>query len=146
MRADREARKSPREIVSFGRLILALGGIMVAGYLLLIGYVFLRPVAEQYWYARAFEPVAWRAERGTPMWPMRLRMVDDLLERHSFIGVTRDSVERLLGPRDTVRGFEGWDMVYGLGPERNPLGIDHEWLAFKLGPDGRVTKYEIIHD
>ena len=126
-------------------MALTIAAGLVFGSLILLSMVFVRPVVEEYRNEQAFDRQGWLNERGTPMWPMRLRMVDDLLEKHSFTGVTRDSVERLLGPHDP-HPFVGWDMVYELGPERSPLGGDSEWLGFKLGPDGRVTSYQIVRD
>ena len=127
------------------RVVLSIAAGLVLFYVVLLSLVFVRPVVEQYRNQRAFDREGWLNERGTPMWPMRLRMVDDLLEKHSFTGVTRDSIERLLGPHD-AHPFAGWDVVYELGPERSPLGGDSEWLAFALGPDGRVTRYQILRD
>jgi hypothetical protein len=133
-------------LAQVARVALRIAAGLVAVYVFLLSMVFVPPVVEQYRHRQPFDRHGWLNERGTAKWPMRLRMVDDLLAKHSFTGVTRDSVERLLGPADSARAFGGFDMVYALGPERSPIGIDYEWLAFKLGPDGRVTRYEIITD
>lgn len=76
----------------------------------------------------------------------RLAMVDDLLARHPLRGLSRYSVERLLGPRDSTDYFREWDFVYWLGPERGLVRIDSEWLVLKLGLDGRVSDYKIVRD
>ena len=61
-------------------------------------------------------------------------------------GLSRDSVERLLGPRDSTDYFREWDLVYWLGPERGFLRIDSEWLVLNPGLDGRVKDYRIVGD
>jgi hypothetical protein len=126
-------------------LAFAAGAAFV--YVLVVGSLFLGPAIENYWHRREFEPVAWRRkERGNAMWPARLAMVDDLLARHPLRGLSRDSVEQLLGPRDSTDYFQEWDLVYWLGPERGFLRIDSEWLVLNLGLDGRVTDYRIVRD
>ena len=135
--------------INRGRVVrpLAFAGGAASVYVLGIGSLFLGPVIENYWHQREFEPVAWRDnERGDAMWPARLAMVDDLLARHPMRGLSRDSVERLLGPRDSTEYFREWDLVYWLGPERGLVRIDSEWLVLNLGLDGRVRDYQIVRD
>lgn len=126
-------------------LAFAAGAASV--YVLLVGSLLLGPGIADYWHRRTFEPAGWRRnERRDVLWPTRLTMVDDLLTRHSLRGMSRDSVERLLGPRDSTDYFRDWDLVYWLGPERGLIRIDSEWLVLKLGPDGRVSDYRIVRD
>jgi hypothetical protein len=116
-------------------------------YVLLVGSLLLGPGITNYWHRREFEAAAWRRnERRDALWPTRLAMVDDLLARHPLRGLTRDSVERLLGPRDSTEYFREWDLVYWLGPERGLIRIDSEWLVLKFGVDGRVSDYRIVRD
>jgi hypothetical protein len=126
-------------------LAFAVGAASVP--VLMIGSLVLGPDIADYWHRRAFEPAEWRrnARRDT-MWPTRLTMVDDLLTRHSLRGMSRDSVERLLGPRDSTAYFRDWDLVYWLGPERGSIRIDSEWLVLKLDADGRVSDCRIVRD
>lgn len=126
-------------------LAFAAGGASV--YVVVAGSLLLGPGVTAYWHQRPFNAAEWqRNERRDGMWPTRLTMVDDLLARHSLRGMSRDSVEQLLGPRDSTESFRDWDMVYWLGPERGPIRIDSEWLVFKFGSDGRVIDYRIVRD
>lgn len=96
---------------------------------------------------RDFNPTAWRENVATnPMWPPRLRRVDDLLARHSLMGRTRTEVEQLLGPADRTDCVREWDLVYWLGPERGLIRIDSEWLVLRLDPQQRVSEYRIARD
>lgn len=126
-------------------LAYAVGGASV--YALLLGPLFLGPVISEYRHRRDFEPVAWRRNDGAhTSWPARLTMIDDLTARHALRGLSRDSVEQLLGPRDSTDYFREWDLVYWLGPERGFLRLDSEWLVLDLGSNGRVTAYDIVRD
>jgi hypothetical protein len=126
---------------------LAFAAGAAAVYVLLVGSLLLGPGINNYWHRREFEAAAWRRnERRDVLWPTRLAMVDDLLARHPLRGLTRDSVERLLGPRDSTEYFREWDLVYWLGPERGLIRIDSEWLVLKFGVDGRVSDYRIVRD
>lgn len=79
--------------------------------------------------------------------PVRIRMVDDLLNRHTFKGQTREEVEALLGPKTKTEYFNDWDLVYYLGPGRygNAVG-DSEWLVFRFNSTERVKEYRVVHD
>jgi hypothetical protein len=135
--------------INRGRVVrpLAFAAGAASVYVLAIGSLFLGLWIENYQHQREFEPVAWRRnERGDLMWPTRLAMVDDLLARHPMRGLSRDSVEQLLGPRDSTDYFREWDLVYWLGPERGLVRIDSEWLVLNLGSDGRVSNYQIVRD
>jgi hypothetical protein len=135
--------------INRGRVVrpIAFAAGAASVYVLAVGSLFLGPAIENYWHQREFEPVAWRGnDRGDAMWPARLTMVDDLLARHPLRGLSRDSVERLLGPRDSTEYFREWDLVYWLGPERGFFRIDSEWLVLDIGLDGRVSDYRIVRD
>jgi hypothetical protein len=77
---------------------------------------------------------------------IRLRMVDDLLRRHSLLGMTREDVMSLLGHPPKTEYFRDYDFVYWLGPERSFMSIDSEWLAVKFSEDGRVSKARLVSD
>ncbi|NLH72890.1 MAG: outer membrane protein assembly factor BamE [Verrucomicrobia bacterium] len=79
--------------------------------------------------------------------PIRLRMVDDLMERKILQGKTRTEVIALLGESDEKHHFQEWDLVYYLGPGRyrNAIG-DSEWLVIRFNSDGRVSEHRVIHD
>mgnify|MGYP000489447428 CR=1 FL=1 len=73
-------------------------------------------------------------------------MVDDLLSRHNFRGMTREQTVAILGEPDKTEYFRDWDMVYWLGPERGFMSIDSEWLVFQLDGQQKVTDYKIVRD
>ena len=78
--------------------------------------------------------------------PIRIRMVDDLLERHELDEMTRAEVVALLGEPDKTPYFREWDMVYWLGPERGPMGIDSEWLVLRLDEHQQVIEHRVVTD
>ena len=73
-------------------------------------------------------------------------MVDDLLRRHSFRGMTREQVTAIVGEPDKTEYFKEWDLVYWLGPERGFMSIDSEWLVFRLDSQKKVTDLRIVRD
>src|SRR6478736_6481463 len=109
----------------------------VTPYVALLAYVFLAPSIENRMRSRSFESAGWLANDDTSsvMWPTRLRMIDDLMAEHSPVGLSRDSVIRMLGPSDSTPYFQDWDMVYQLGPERGFLSFDSEWLVLRVRND-----------
>ena len=122
-----------------------IGGVLTH-WALAAGFVLFGDIASDHWHRRRFDAAEWRRnDRSNPSWPARLTMVDDLLKRHDLHGLTRDSVETLLGPGERPSTTE-WDFEYYLGPERGLMRIDSETLVFKLGPDGRVRDYRIARD
>ena len=126
-------------------LAYAAGAVSV--YALLLSQVLLGPVVSARMHRRAFDPEGWmRNDRTDAMWPTRLAMVDNLLATQQLVGLTRDSVVRLLGPRDSTEYFREWDFVYWLGPERGLIRMDSEWLVLRLGDDGRVSHAQIVRD
>ena len=98
----------------------------------------------------------WRALTGSDetlqnaylmrMAPTRLRMIDDLLSRGLLDHCSREQVETLLGPADRTDYFHDWDLVYHLGPEREFMGIDSEWLVVRLDSVGKVREYRLARD
>jgi len=127
---------------------IAYGAGAISVWVALVVYVFAQPAVAEMWYERPFDIAGWREnERAVPMWPARLRMVDDLLSKHELVGLTTDSVERVLGPRErTTALFDDWDYVYRLGPERGLVRIDSEWLVLRVGADGRISERRIVRD
>jgi hypothetical protein len=131
-----------------GKVIIMLVGVSVTACVATMGFFLLRPRAEAYMQATKFNSAGWKARSvdDGPMWPTRLRMVDDLVDRNLRTGVIRADVENLLGPPDKTSYFRNWDMVYLLGPERGFIRIDSEWLVFRLDAGGRVAEYQIVRD
>lgn len=112
-----------------------------------VGWLFAAPGIDEALHRRGFDSSAWRTNDQTNvMWPARLAMVDDLLERHELRGMSREEITALLGPRDDTPYFRDWDVVYWLGPERGLFRIDSEWLVLRFGFDGRVQEYQVVRD
>ena len=93
-----------------------------------------------------FDTTVWhRADPIENYRTVRSRMVDDLLNRYDFHGWSRDDVTKLLGEPDwdpKTSGFQGWDIAYHLGLERNgSFSLDDECLVFRFGEHDRVVEY-----
>jgi len=126
---------------------LAFAGGVIGYHVFLAASLLLGPTVEDYTHSQAFEPTAWRRnDQSNVMWPARLSMVDDLLATHPLVGISRDSLQHLLGPSDSMTYWKEWDFVYWLGPERGLIRLDSEWLVLRLGPDGHVREYKIVRD
>ena len=78
--------------------------------------------------------------------PIRIRMIDDLLKKYSFQGMSREEVVNMLGEPDKTLHFKEWDMVYWLGPERSFISVDSEWFVLRLNEKKEVTEYRIVTD
>ena len=76
----------------------------------------------------------------------RAMMVDDLLDRYPLVGRRREEVIALLGAPTPTDKWEGWQMIYVLGPDSWFMGIDHEWLLLRLDSRGIVTETLITTD
>lgn len=93
-----------------------------------------------------FDPAVWKAADRNFTNTVRIRMVDDLLRRHRFRGMTRGQIIGLIGEPDATEYFKDWDLVYRLGPERGFIGIDSEWLVFRLDGENHVIDFKIVSD
>jgi hypothetical protein len=114
----------------------------------ILRFLYYQSGLERYLHQERFDTNAWRNHtlQGNPMWPTRLRMVDDLLKRHLLDGRSREEVEGLLGPALHTTLFPDWDLAYRLGPERSFIRIDSEWLVVRLDSSGRVREYRLTVD
>jgi hypothetical protein len=94
-----------------------------------------------------FDARIWRDSAST-YGPLALRgcMVDDLLASGSLRGETRASVIALLGEPSASSRMGRFSLVYWLGPERNPFGVDSELLVVRVDATGRVVRYGLITD
>ena len=123
-------------------VVVGLGGLVFFGSS--AGAIFGDSILE-WWHRERFDAVGWRSG-GSRTDAVRIRMVDDLLRRHRFGGMTRGQVTAIVGEPDKTNYFSDWDMVYWLGPERGFMGVDSEWLVFRLDGEKRVSEYEILRD
>jgi hypothetical protein len=146
-----ETAERARSSSSSGRTIVIVIAVVVA--LLASPYVFVGgwmgwETAKELASRRRFDQEAWwrAGYAATGAEPVRLRMVDDLLQRRLLDGKTRAEVIALLGPPPETAYFREYDLVYWLGPERSIFSIDSEWLGIRLGPDGRVAEAVLLRD
>lgn len=110
-----------------------------------IGWFLLGDTVQEHLRRRPFDAAAWQGEK-TITNDVRIRMVDDLLRRHKFRGMTREQVSAILGKPDKTEYFKEWDLVYWLGPERGSMSLDSEWLVFRLDSQKKVTELRIMRD
>ena len=77
----------------------------------------------------------------------RTAIVDDLLAKHEFAGMTEEEVAALLGEPNNDYGYFNADdrYVYYMGPERGLISIDSEWLILDF-TDGVVSNSYITTD
>lgn len=127
------------------RTLFIIGLVVSFIFVAQFGWFFFGDTIREYLRRRPFDPVAWHGTKNFTN-DIRIRMVDDLLRRHNFQGMTRSQVTALLGEPDTTKYFISWDMVYWLGPERGAMIIDSEWLVFRLDAQKKVTDYRIARD
>ena len=120
-----------------------------APFAVLMGWLFLGPPIAALRHRQSFDAALW-SRPDTPardaLWPPRLCMVDDLLKKYQFQGMSRGEVVALLGEPDGTESFRDWDLVYWLGPERGFLRIDSEWLVLRLDDQEKVAEYRITRD
>jgi hypothetical protein len=121
---------------------LGVGTVICVG---LVFWLFFRDEVQERLSRKRFETVAWQAGQSRTN-AVRIRMVDDLLRRHRFIGMARGEVTSIIGEPDKTEYFRDWDMVYWLGPERGFMGVDSEWLVFRIDSEKRVVDYKIVRD
>ena len=123
-------------------VVVGVGGLVFFGSG--AGAIFGDSILE-WWQRERFAAVEWQSE-GSRTDGVRIRMVDDLLRRHRFGGMSREQVTAMVGEPDKTNYFSDWDMVYWLGPERGFMGIDSEWLVFRLDGEEKVSEYQIVED
>ena len=88
-------------------------------------------------------------EKWTENPEQRTKIVDDLLEDHLRIGMTKEEVLALLGGNESGGEVpiipEGDQWVYWMGSERGLISIDSEWLLVEF-QDDLVAGYDIVTD
>ena len=125
-------------------LFFAIGGCLPV-IAIITWFVFI-PAAVEYAQRTDFDSELWRGSQSMPGYePIRIRMVDDLLDEFDLHGMSPSEIVNLLGPSD---GGEMWDAsyVYWLGPERGLFSIDSEWLLIELDSKSRVSSVRIVRD
>ena len=126
--------------------VLACTGLVL---LLVLG----TPAFIDLWILRVpFDPVPFDSQtwKQTPsefsLQSVRLRMANDLVSTHLRDGMTREEVVGMLGEPDETPYFAEYDMVYHLGQERHPFGIDSEWLVIRLDANRQAAEILLVTD
>jgi hypothetical protein len=91
-----------------------------------------------------FNAEVWRTV-GTLSDPMRIRMVDDLIDSGLLLGKTDAEIGQLLGSVSGRQLGHSCDRLYWLDPERGMFSIDSEWLCLNFD-HGRLVDQRIIRD
>ena len=77
----------------------------------------------------------------------RVYLVEDLMNEHELIGMTKEEVFTLLGSPTEMEYFKEEDnVVYYLGDERGIIRIDSEWLVIWFDGSDKAMKYELRTD
>jgi hypothetical protein len=100
---------------------------------------------------RSFDQADWMRSRDSSFKDSaRLRMVDDLMLKHTLVGQDQASIVSLLGPPDSKPYLlveqprhEG-AFIYKLGPDH--LGLDSMWLVIRWDANGKASAAEIVSD
>jgi SmpA / OmlA family len=120
--------------------------VAVSPFLFISGYIAYSHVSEVS-QRIPFDSASWKSSLGKDdNNHLRLRMVDDLLKRHSLLGMTRARIADLLGEPPSTNYFSDYQFVYWLGPERGFMSIDSEWLAIRFDSQDRVTHADVVRD
>ena len=115
-------------------------------YVGLLAYMFGGPVVKDYANRIPFDASKWQNEElVNSRNPVRIRMVDDLLNKHNLVGMTKENLITLLGVPPKTGYFRNYDFVYWLGPERGFISIDSEWLVVKFDND-KVSEASLVRD
>lgn len=118
---------------------------MSVSFLLVVAYFAGIPMIEDYSSRRAFDSTLWKSKSDMKE-GVRIHMIDDLMKRHKLIGMTKESIEKLLGEPPESEYFRGTcDWLYWLGPERGFMSIDSEWLCIKYTGD-MASEAKIVRD
>ena len=133
-----------------GRVARILGWALIAlcRSFVVVGYRQIRQVFPDICGGAAeVTPEAWRRlAQARHRGPDRACLVDDLLASNILLGRKRAEVAALLGPPTDSAPDPGYDLIYYLGPERGPFGIDSQWLLLGFDSAGRLVKQDLHRD
>ena len=121
--------------------LLAFAGSQLLLRVALVAMVFGTLVVRDRASRTAFDSASWKAENGKGARAVRVHMVDDLLQTHRLVGMSRLQLESLLGVPPANDSFPGYDYVYWLGPGSS----DYEWLVIKC-ERGAVVSAEVTRN
>lgn len=110
------------------RIVALLGLSILFSLACVVFYYTAVPTIREYLHRLSFDAAVWQDPAKEEL---RIRMVDNLLWRYRLVGMSRQEIEKLLGPSTKPakrRHFPGHDYVYRLG--REPF--NSKWLLIKL--------------
>ncbi|HEX8235329.1 MAG TPA: hypothetical protein VF600_05190 [Abditibacteriaceae bacterium] len=127
------------------RVALVVVLLAASPFLLFFGWV-AKDTLYEYSQRLPFNSAQWKSADNdnpkSPKYAIRIRMVDDLFDRHKLVGMTRNEVIQLLGPSDDG-DRQGQELMYALGPERGFISMDWESLSIEFDAKNRVKKASI---
>jgi hypothetical protein len=137
-----------KRLLIVGAMVVGLGIFTPFGVL---GIVIAQDGWEEWQRCRGhrdFDPAVWNDPTRSLEPPyLRSCMVDDLLAQGLLLQKTEAEVITLLGtPEPPEHGFNDYDLVFVLGPERGFISIDYEWLLLNLDDQGRVKEALLMTD
>ena len=93
---------------------------------------------------KQFDSASWKNEKSveSPK-SIRLRMIDDLRDKHKLEGKSKKEIDQLLGVPNENKYSPEYDYVYGLGSVKGLIENQSLWLAIKFRDDV-VVKTEIL--
>jgi hypothetical protein len=124
---------------------LLVAGAGTLAFLLCLGLMLF------YFYPRSFScPQCSDMKFDSEVWKnpdddvTRVRMVDDLLENHSPIGLSKEMAEELLGPlSNQAGGYSSCDYSIRLGRERSMFALDPIYLCLRF-ENGIVSDARVV--
>lgn len=120
-----------------------LVGAMCVLALLLTAYLALNRQSESI----SFDQEGWLlGEEDNESPYIRLEMVNDLIEHHLALGMSKSQVATLLGPATDTEKFNDFDFVYWLGVEQAFAGIDSTWLVLKFDEANMLIEHKMLDD
>jgi hypothetical protein len=145
--ADKPTRSLPSRYSRRAIAIMAIVGLVFASPYLVVASLMAYEDVKEWSQRLPFDSTIWKAslahDDGNTI---RLRMIDDLMRRHTLKGISRKEAVELLGTPRPTSYFGDYPMVYWLGPERGFISIDSEWLAIRFDAQDRVSDADIVRD
>ena len=114
----------------------------------LISSILLGPGLMDRLQRKEFNPETWKNHELVFREPYpRKRMVNDVLAKYDFEGMSKSEVELILGQPDPEPTFrpKGYDWLYFLGRQRIFLSVDHEWLCISFSQNV-VTRVKVLRN
>jgi len=124
-----------------GFWIISITSSFIIGFIIPV-VIFLNSFGKPY-PSEDFNSGIWKQNEAK-----KIELIDDLVNKKLLDNLPKNEVIELLGNPLTDSGYfkqSGRDMIYYLGPERHPFGVDSEWLLIWLEND-EVIRYEVRTD